>query len=304
MLAEQFDVRTLIGNGFGQVFNIIRNISGADVIVCWFGSVYAFIAVLCGRMMGKNSIIILGGVDAAKDATMGYGIWLSPWKSVLVRYALRHASRVFVGDTSMKENARTLAKYDGNNIEYLPPGFDSEYWKPAGEKERIVLTVASVDSDQRLTVKGIPTLIEAALILTNVRFILVGVSDSIKRKLVIPENMTILGLMKRDELLQQYRRAKIYCQPSFHEAVGYSLREAMLCGCIPVVSDVGGMKRAAGGIGLLVPPGNVDALVVAIQQAMRMETAAAAQARAHIVALYPIGLRKSQLHQAVKELAE
>jgi hypothetical protein len=63
------------------------------------------------------------------------------------------------------------------------------------------------------------------------------------------------------------------------------------------------MRRAAGGIGFLVPPGNVDALVVAIQQAMRMETGAAAQSRAHIVALYPIGLRTSQLCQSVKELA-
>ncbi len=262
---------------------------------------YAFAAVLAANIFGKKSVIVLGGVDAAKNPDLPYGIWLSPWRSVLVRYALKNADVVCAGDNSLKRSAAELAGYDGGNIVLLPPGFDSERWKPAGEKEQIVLTVAALHSPLRVRVKGIDTLIAAARILTNVRFVLIGVEEHLKGVLDVPENMTLLDLLGRDELLEHYRRAKIYCQPSVQEAVGYSLREAMLCGCIPVVSDVGGMRTAAGGIGVLVPPSNRDALVVAIQGALKMPQEISARARAHIVALYPLETRVTQLLKVIGE---
>ncbi len=303
LLEKNFHVSRLIGHGVRQVFRIVLQTIHSDVVVCWFASVYAAVAVASSRLLGKRSIIILGGVDVAKDKVLQYGLWLSSWKSMLARYALTRADRVFVGDPAMKDEAIRLARYEGKNIEYLPPGFDSEYWKPLGEKEPVVLTVAAIGDDQRIRVKGIDTLLAAAQVLTNVRFVVIGVTSAIVPKLNVPENVSIHGLMSREELLPYYRRAKIYCQPSAREAVGYSLREAMLCGCVPVVSDVGGLRTAAAGIGVLVRPGNVEALIVGLQKALRAENAVAAKARAHIVALYPKQIRTSALVNAVERLA-
>ena len=303
LLEKHFHVSRLIGHGLRQVFYIPLQTIQSDVVFCWFASVYAAVAVMFARLLGKKSIIVLGGVDVARDESLQYGLWLNRWKAILARYALTHADRVFVGDPAMKDDAVRLARYEGNNIEYLPPGFDSEYWKPLGEKEPLVLTVAAVGDNQRVRVKGIDTLLEAAQVLTNVRFIIIGVTAAVARTLKVPENVAIHGLMPREELLPFYRKAKIYCQPSAREAVGYSLREAMLCGCIPVVSDVGGLRTAAAGIGMLVRPGNAEALVVAIQKALRVGNAVAAKARAHIVALYPQQARTSALVSAVERVA-
>jgi glycosyltransferase involved in cell wall biosynthesis len=302
-LEAHHTVRRLIGHGARKIRDIIFFIPTAHLIFCWFGSVYAFAGVLVGKMTGKRSIIVLGGVDIANDAALGYGIWLSWWRAKLIRFALRHANRVIAGDVWMKARASELAAYDGGNIEIIPPGFDSEVWKPSGEKQPMVLTVAALNSAKRVSVKGIDQLMAAARILPNIRFVVIGVEESVKQILDAPDNVQLLGLMERKELLSHYRSAKVYCQPSRHEAVGYSLREAMLCGCIPVVADVEGMPSAAAGIGILVPPGDVESLVVGIQKAMNMDAGTASRARARIVALFPLATRRSAILRMVGELA-
>ena len=64
-----------------------------------------------------------------------------------------------------------------------------------------------------------------------------------------------------------------------------------------------GMRTAAGGIGILVPPSDVDALVVALQGALKMPQEISARARAHIVAMNPLETRVTQLLRAVEEPA-
>ena len=54
----------------------------------------------------------------------------------------------------------------------------------------------------------------------------------------------MLGTIERARLLEYYRRAKVYCQPSRREGLPGALCEAMLCGCYPVVTGTGGMPEA------------------------------------------------------------
>ena len=300
ILEPRFHVRRLIGSGVVQIFRILFAVPRSDVIVCWFASVYGAVATIVGRFFGVKTIIILGGVDVAKHDELKYGLWRSAWKSGLVRSAIVHAGCVAVGDLSLRESAIKLAGYDGRNILSLPPGFDNEFWKPVGEKESIVLTVAAVRDSRRLMVKGIDVLIEAARILPNIRFQVVGLDPRLVAGLGAPANMWFEEAKRREDLLPLYRKAKVYCQPSRIEAVSYTLREAMLCGCLPVVSDVGGMPTAVAGIGYLVPPADTDALVAALHQAMASEGELAGKSRARIVALYPREKRVADLVSIVE----
>ncbi len=293
----------MIGNGIIHAVKIAVAVLRSDVVYCWFASTYAAVAVIVARWFGIPSIIVLGGVDVAKDERLGYGIWLSPWKAKLVRYAMRNAHRVLVSDVSMKKEAIRLAEYSGGNIVYVPPGFDSEFWKPLGEKEQHILTVAVASNQKRLRVKGIDVLIESARRLPQFSFHIVGVDGSAVFDLNPPANMTFHPAVPRKELLPLYRSAKIYCQPSLHEALCYTLREAMLCGCIPVASEVGGMPTAVSGIGVLTPPANVDALVAGLLKAMQMPDDVGAKGRARIVALYPHNKRTSELQRLIGGLA-
>lgn len=301
-MKKHFIVNKQIDSGIWAAVKILFRVINVDVVFCWFASVYAFIGVAVGEILGIKSIIVIGGVDAAKDEHLRYGIWLSRWKSILVRYAVCNATYILIGDYSLRQKLIDLAKYDGGNILYLPPGFDTSFWKPVGEKESIVLTVASANDHKRLQVKGIPILIEAARQLHNITFLVIGVAPELALKLAPPFNMTFYASMDRKDLLPFYQRAKVYCQPSIHEAVSYTVREAMLCGCIPVTSAVGGMQTAVADIGILVPPNDSMMLANALREALQMDESAGHLARARIVSLFPREKRETELLRIIEKI--
>lgn len=302
-LERHFRVRRQIGHGAGAAVKIAYRVFSADVIFCWFASVYAFVAVAVGRLFSIKSVVVVGGVDAAKDATIGYGIWLSRWRAPLIRYVFRHADTILVVDPSLGESAKVLARYNGTNMKYLPTGYDTEFWKPMGEKEPLVLTVALVRDAVTLRRKGLDLLVEAARRLPAVRFLVVGLEPALVSLLMPPANMTVYAPMPRKDVLQFYRSAKVYCQPSRWEGLPNSLCEAMACGCIPVASDVCGNPTAVGDTGFLVPVGETDPLVEAIQRALRSENRRGEAARARIVSLFPRQRRESELVKIVEEAA-
>lgn len=304
LLEKHFIVHRQIGHGPGAILKIAGRAFRCDVVFCWFASVYAFVGVAIGKILGIQSIVVVGGVDVAKDRELQYGIWLSPWRAKLVRYALRKASLVLVVDPSLKDEAIRLAAYDGQNIRYLPTGYNPTTWKPAGEKESQVLTVAVVKDRSRLRVKGIDLLVEAARRLPGLSFIVIGVDAGLSRGLQPPLNMRFQTAMRRSELLPYYQRAKVYCQPSLREGLPNTLCEAMLCGCVPVASDVGGNRTAVGETGILIPPRDVDALVEGLQHAIQMRGDAGGKARARIVAMFPPEKRETELLAMLDSFAQ
>ena len=302
ILEKSFEVRKQIGHGVSAILKIIIGAFSADLLFCWFASVYASIGVAIGKIFGTESIIVVGGVDVAKEKDLGYGIWLSPWRSVLVRYALRHADRVLVVDPSLRTDAINLAGYDGWNIQYIPTGYDSFFWKSVGDKEPVVLTVAVANDVSRFKIKGIDILIEAARRLPQTTFVVIGVNLDLALRLRPPLNIHFHSLMSRVELLPFYRQAKIYCQPSRREGLPNTLCEAMLCECIPIATDVGGNRTAVGDAGLLIPSGDVNALCSAIGEAMRFPAGLGAKARARVVSLFPREKREMELNRIIMEL--
>ncbi|MBD8605258.1 glycosyltransferase family 4 protein [Aeromicrobium sp. CFBP 8757] len=92
------------------------------------------------------------------------------------------------------------------------------------------------------------------------------------------------GPAERDDLV---RRSDVFLLPSYEEGLPMAMLEAMAQGLAPIVSPVGGIPNVVGdGVeGLLVEPGDVDALAVALRRlvddpALRQRVAAAARSRA------------------------
>ncbi|MBL7074569.1 glycosyltransferase family 4 protein [candidate division KSB1 bacterium] len=252
-------------------------------------------------MLRKKSVIILGGVDVAKEREINYGIWLNPWKSKLVRFAYRHADKILVVDPSLKEKAVRLAKYNGNNIVYLPMGYNSNFWRPSGPKEPIVLTAALYEDPQRVKVKGIDKLIETARVLKDVSFVVVGVKETLIPTLqkMSSKNITFIPPVPRERLVSYYQRAKVYCQPSYTEGFPNALCEAMLCGCIPVGTKVAGIPTAIGDSGLMVPYGDISALSSALKKALAMDEGSGQLARNRIANLFPMERREKGLIEII-----
>lgn len=303
LLQKHFSVDHLVTRGVLAPLKVLFRIVRADVTCTWFASVYAFVVVLLAGIMRKRSFVVIGGVDVARVPEMRYGIWCSPWKSFLVRYALRNATRVLAVDASLRAKAIALAKYSGTNIDCVPTGYDPAVWVPSGRKEPIVLTVAKCEDVWKMRVKGLDVLFECARLMPATRFLIVGVAPEIVAdgKYRTPANVDITPCIAQSELLKYYQRAKVYCQPSYVEGLPNSVCEAMLCGCIPVGTDVGGIPTAMGGNGFLVPYGDARKLADAIQKALTEGELAGERARTYIAQNFTLQKREATLLKILQE---
>ncbi len=303
LLSKHFSVRHAITDSVSTAWRIRHLVRGSDVTFTWFASAYSAAVVFWAKRFRKKSVIVVGGVDLAKLPEIGYGIWLSWWKSILVRYALREASVVLAVDPSLMQRAKELARYDGSNISYLPTGYDPGVWRPKGTKRRQVLCVAKCENLVRAKVKGLPLLVEAARRLPDVPFFIVGADPGLVEELTkaVPANLHIIPIVERGELPGYYQKSKVYCQPSRIEGLPNSVCEAMLCGCIPVGTDVGGMRSALGGNGFLVPDGDADALVSALVKALDGSEEEGNAERDYIMTSFPLSRREAGLVAMLSE---
>ena len=79
------------------------------------------------------------------------------------------------------------------------------------------------------------------------------------------------GIVDDDELLRSYQTCDVFVAPSRFESFGLILLEAMRLAKPVIAGDAGGMREVVGqgGAGVLVPPGDVAALVQAIVSLLR-----------------------------------
>ena len=304
ILSRHYSVNKIIAEGLKALIRLPGAVLGSDVAYCWFGSVYAAFAVFLTKLLRKKSVIVLGGVDASKDAEINYGIWLIWWKAFLLRYAFRRADRLLAVDPFLQKEAARLAGYNGANILTIPTGYDPEMWSEGGKKDAMILTVASCENMWRFKKKGLDKLFDAARALPNIPFVVVGVHPSFVPELnaIRPANVSVISYVPRSDLPGYYQRAKVYCQPSFTEGLPNSLCEAMLCGCIPVGTRVGGIPTAIGETGYLVEYRDQAGLVAALQQALAAPAEKGKMARARIAAEFTRDRREQSLCRVIDQL--
>jgi glycosyltransferase involved in cell wall biosynthesis len=77
-----------------------------------------------------------------------------------------------------------------------------------------------------------------------------------------------LGYVPEDELIALYGGTRLFVYPSRLEGFGLPVLEAMSCGAPVVASDVAALREVAGDAALLVPPGDVPALVEAMESVL------------------------------------
>ena len=102
-------------------------------------------------------------------------------------------------------------------------------------------------------------------------------------------DVTVLGLVAADRLLDVFAAADVVCQPSLVEPFGQALLEGMACGRPVVATSVGGPPEfVSPESGVLVDPTDVDAIARGLDEASRLpvpNTAARAVAEQHDVRL-------------------
>lgn len=288
MLKASYPVRE-IATGGGPAGSLVQRLSlglailsgltRADIVFSWFAHNHTYLAVIVAGLLRKKSLVVIGGYEVADEPELGYGSLRDPGMARKVRYVIEHADCILaVSEFSRRE---ILATAKPRQIETAYNGVDTSVFSPGSPKERIVLTVCFV-STANIRVKGLDTFIEAARHLPEARFVIVGSAldgalETLKQD--APDNVEFTGAVERDELIEWYRRARVYCQLSYRESFGVALAEAMSCECVPVVTDRGALPEVVGDTGFVVSYGDVEATAAAIIQALRSDRGNAARAR-------------------------
>jgi len=274
LISHFADVKYICSSGISAIFRLLFYPVFSDSSIAWFASTYSAIMVFISRLFHKTSIVLVGGADVYTDQHWNYGLLISGWKKVLVRYALKKATHVLPTSNFLANRSLDLLDGGQENISVLYPGLDPEYWKPNRKKESSVLTVAHCPNEDRFYIKGIDILFEAARSLTEVSFTVIGIDSQIiiNLNIEIPPNIDVIKYTPHDELLQYYQRAWVYCQPSRIESLSVTVGEAMMCGSIPVVTRVGGMPEVVEDVGYIIPAEDSKALSNAITKALKHQT--------------------------------
>jgi glycosyltransferase involved in cell wall biosynthesis len=193
---------------------------------------------------------------------------------VSARYNKVHESLALRADRIVASSQHYASQHRsryGPMVRAIPWGVDVRTAPPSrvrGPSEE--LNVLFVGQMRRY--KGVETLLAAAAGQPWLKLSLVGGGAELAGYRRLAErlsatNARFLGRLPDAELQEQYQINDVVVLPSVTraEAFGLVLLEGMAAGCVPVASDLPGVRDVAGPTGLLVPPGAPDALRAALR---------------------------------------
>ena len=273
----------------------------ADAIYVWTVGDHTALAALLGRVLRKPCLVVIGGYEFANLPDLGYGNLARPRGQVLSGIAYRCASDLLFVDPSLIEEARSAfgARRSGR-VHSVPTGYDSGYWHPGGDKENLVLTVAHAPGTPTLSLKGVDRFVRLASHLPDVEFHVAGELPPGLGELRVPSNVRLHGWIERGEILGLMQRAKVYAQLSRHEGLPNAVCEAMLCGCIPMGTNVNGIPTAIGDAGVITESEERDAETLRLALRMSETAANRERARRRIVETFPRERRRSELSRILE----
>jgi phenylacetate-CoA ligase len=221
-------------------------------------------------------------------------------KQALVRHTLQRSDAVLALSTHWAEYVRTLAP--GAPVRVLPNAVALPEQPAADVTPGRILFLGRLEA-----AKGVAELVDAVARLAPrypmLRLVLAGSGDVHARAPYIE----LTGWIDAARCAQELDRAAIFCLPSHAEGLPLALLEAMAAGKAIVASAVGAIPEAlAPDAGLLVPPGDVDALAAALEQLLADPVAAAAmgaRARNVVAARYDSSQVGATLAGLYRELA-
>jgi len=299
-----------------QLFFLFSRWKQYDLIFIWFADTHAFLPVWYGRMRKIKTAVVIGGFDAVSIPEIKYGLYCSNRvRQFLGRFSVRNATVLLPVDGSLVENTNYFADKKGKGlpvgINYfvpgirgkvlvLPTGYDADFWKPVEgiRRKNSVVTVGSIIHWQRWYLKGCDFFTQIAVQIPDMDFHIYGAGDTLLaelKKTKLPHNLHLHGFVLTKELPAIYSSHQIYAQLSLSEGLPNVLCEAMLCGCIPVGSDVNGIPGVIGDKELIVDEFNIPKAVTAIYHAKMLAENNNKQFRNRIVEKFPLTNRKVNL---------
>lgn len=230
-----------------QMVFLILNLWKFDTIFIWFADQHSFLPVLFSKLTRRNSFLVIGGYDVCRIPDFNYGVFCSPLRGFMAAWSMKNSTVNLPVSTNVARKVAAISHKKNFRVVYncvrtTPPEIKTP------EQKTEILTVALIDSERTYYIKGIDLFAETARLLPQFNFRVVGFVSTKLNHLIadFPNNLKPTGEIPHKDLPEYYNRSKIYCQLSRSESFGIALAEAILHGCIPLVTNEGGMPEVVG----------------------------------------------------------
>ncbi len=304
LLAERYEVRDLYQPGrWADPLRVLRAVRECDVVLGWWAHWHTLWPITLAWLMRKPSVLIVGGFDTAKAPEIGYGHQQGGARKWASRWIMRRAGSLATNSHYSRGEIERNVGIPGDRVSVMHHGVPDPFGEPPEPpSEPRALTVGMVDRPN-LERKGLRAFVRAAAQVPEVSFVVAGrwvddVVDTLRAE--AQANVTFTGWLEDGDLLDCYRGASVYVQASQHEGFGVSVAEAMLAGCVPVVTTVGALPEVVGDAGVLLADAAPTSVAEGVRAALALGPDAGARARDRVLREFSVDARRRALHELVR----
>jgi glycosyltransferase involved in cell wall biosynthesis len=282
----------------------LRAVQVCDLLFAWFAGQHSVLATMWAKALNKPIVVAAADYDLADERWFRYGSMRGGVRARMNNFIFRAAHLVLVPSAFSRDLAlrNTVLKGMPDKLRMVPLGFE---WTPlpCAAKSRALITVGGV-SPENWVRKGLREFVALSRRM-DVTCYLVGASSSqqFMDRVVkdSPPNLKVTGYLPDAKLAQLLGATGVYAQLSYMEGFGASLAEAMLAGCVPVVTRQGSLPEVVGDCGYFVNYGDEEGAYHAALAALE-EPRLGMRARERVIDCFPLQRRRQHIASALAEV--
>jgi glycosyltransferase involved in cell wall biosynthesis len=300
---------------FIKLFFLRKKISK---IVISFAGHWSYFPSIFGKLFKIPVAIILHGTDCSSLPSLNYGDLRKPILKRIIKSSIKNASILLpVSETLIKVenlyNGFNAERFQGIksffylkklNFRTIYNGVDSNFWIP-NPKIKKKNSFIAVFTNKQFFLKGGDLIVGLAKEFPKCSFYIAG-CDTFPSQYPRPNNITLLGYISNDKLLEYFNQSQFHLQLSVFEGFGCSLVESMMCNCIPIGSKVNIIPHIIGDTGVILEKRNQQDLNKIIQNLITSSkkelSKRFADSRTRAIVNFDIEIRKNKLINTIMNI--